>query len=96
MLSQNKGGLLSFSCLLSTSTEQEVSIGFASNSLGKSGFVAVLFEMEIDPTITSTPFAVISTFSAIPSENEILFGMNTVFRIGQIEQMDSGIWRISL
>ena len=50
--------------------------------------VGILFEMTIDPKITSTPFADIQGVSYFQTEAEILFSMHTVFRIGSIKSMD--------
>ena len=53
--------------------------------------VGVLLIMTIDPEkmsiSSSTPFALINHESTIPSEQEILFSMHTVFRIENIQQM---------
>ncbi|CAF1615678.1 unnamed protein product, partial [Rotaria magnacalcarata] len=46
--------------------------------------VSVIFIMTIDPSkisTSNTPFAMIDEHSAIPSEQEILFTMHTVFRV---------------
>ncbi|CAF4830543.1 unnamed protein product, partial [Rotaria socialis] len=45
--------------------------------------------MTIDPSKISTlitPFAMIDEHSALPQEQEILFTMHAVFRIGEIKQ----------
>ncbi|CAF1462429.1 unnamed protein product, partial [Rotaria sp. Silwood1] len=44
--------------------------------------------MSIDPNISSTPFASIREVSSFVDEDEILFSMHTVFRIGEIRQID--------
>ncbi|CAF4622299.1 unnamed protein product, partial [Rotaria magnacalcarata] len=46
--------------------------------------VGVIFIMAIDQSkisVKTTPFAMIDAYSAIPSEQEILFTMHTVFRV---------------
>ncbi|CAF5213783.1 unnamed protein product, partial [Rotaria magnacalcarata] len=51
--------------------------------------VSVIFIMTIDPSKISTlntPFAMIDEHSAIPSEQEILFTMHSVFRVVEIKQ----------
>jgi tetratricopeptide (TPR) repeat protein len=95
-LRENIGNLLSFNNLLSTSTNRDVSVRFAQHSLGKDGMVAVLFEMHIDPSIRSTPFALLNGISYFPAEEEILFSMHSVFRIQGIKQMHNHIWNIQL
>ncbi|CAF4218847.1 unnamed protein product, partial [Rotaria magnacalcarata] len=57
--------------------------------------------MTIDPSKISssiTPFAMIDEHSAIPSEQEILFTMHTVFRIAEITQTPSNsrLWEVQL
>ncbi|CAF4564716.1 unnamed protein product [Rotaria socialis] len=57
--------------------------------------------MTIDPTKISTsitPFAMIDEQTAITSEQEILFTMHTVFRVGEIKQMaeNSRLWEVQL
>ena len=44
--------------------------------------------MSIDPSISSAPFASIEEVSYFQTEEEILFSMHTVFRIGEIKQID--------
>jgi hypothetical protein len=88
-LQNTKGGLMSFNNFLSTSKKREVSLGFAVGGLGETGMVGILFEMSIDPSISSTSFAAIDEVSYYEAEEEeILFSMHTVFRIGEINRMD--------
>ncbi|CAF1384941.1 unnamed protein product [Rotaria sp. Silwood1] len=63
--------------------------------------MAVLFEMNIDPSIASVPFASLDKHSYFQEqEKEILFSMHTVFRIGEIKPLDDGnkprFWKIHL
>ncbi|CAF3711410.1 unnamed protein product [Rotaria sp. Silwood1] len=87
-LENSKRGLLSFNNFLSTSTKREVSLAFAKGALGTTGMVGILFEMTIDPNITSTPFASIREVSDFVEEDEVLFSMHTVFRINDIKKLD--------
>ena len=88
-LRKTKGGLMSFNSFLSTSKNREVSRRFAKNALRKTNMVGVLFQMTIDPSVSSTPFADIRKVSYFQKEEEILFSMHTVFRIGEIKRIDS-------
>jgi hypothetical protein len=45
--------------------------------------------MSIDSSVSCTPFASIDEVSYFQTEVEILFSMHTVFRIGEIKQIDS-------
>jgi len=90
-LKQNQGGLLAFNNFLSTSKNRETSLDFIRRNPGKGDLVSVLFVMRIDPSIQNAPFANIDKISAIPTEEEILFSMHSVFRIGQIKQLPGSI-----
>jgi hypothetical protein len=86
-LKDTKGGLLSFNNFLSTSTDRTVSLRFAHSALTDPNSVGILFVMTIDPTKSTTPFASINGVSYFQTENEVLFSMHTVFRIGKIQSM---------
>jgi tetratricopeptide (TPR) repeat protein len=87
-LRKTKDGLMSFNNFLSTSKAQDISLGFAIGALSKTGMVGILFQMTIDPSVSSAPFAFIDDVSYFQTEEEILFSIHTVFRIGDIKQID--------
>jgi tetratricopeptide (TPR) repeat protein len=88
-LLKTKGGLMSFNNFLSTSKERNVAEDFAvSNIWRETGTVGILFEMTIDPSISSTPFADIEELSNFKTDNEFLFSMHTVFRICEIKKIN--------
>jgi tetratricopeptide (TPR) repeat protein len=82
-----KGGLLSFNNFLSTSTDRTVSLPFAHSALTDPDSVGILFVMTINPSKSTTPFASINGVSYFQTEDEVLFSMHTVFRIGKIQSM---------
>jgi tetratricopeptide (TPR) repeat protein len=86
-LKDTKGGLLSFNNFLSTSKDRTVSLPFAQSALTDPDSVGVLFVMTIDPSKSTTPFASINGVSYFQTEDEVLFSMHTVFRIGKIQSM---------
>ncbi|CAF1555729.1 unnamed protein product, partial [Adineta steineri] len=88
-LQKLKGGLMSFNNFLSTSKNDEVSLGFAQGASTDPDMVGILFIMSIDPCLESTSFASIKEESYFKDEDEILFSMHTVFRVGAIRQMDN-------
>ncbi|CAF1434047.1 unnamed protein product [Adineta steineri] len=88
-LQKTQGGLMSFNNFLSTSKDKEISIDCADIASTVPDKVGILFIMSIDPCIKSTPFACIKEVSAIESEEEVLFSMHTVFRVGTIERMEN-------
>ena len=89
-ITQTKGGLLSFNCFLSTTKNRDLSLKFARRALSNAGMMGVLFVMTIDPGQSSTPFTSVDDVGYFGAkENEVLFSMHTVFRIGEITFMDS-------
>ncbi|CAM4820263.1 unnamed protein product [Rotaria magnacalcarata] len=101
-LVDTKGGLLAFNSFLSTSKEREVAVQFVQSAISKSeDIVGVIFIMTIDQSkisTSTTPFALIDDYSAMPSEQEILFTMHTVFRVNEIKQTAkySRVWEVQL
>jgi tetratricopeptide (TPR) repeat protein len=97
-LIKTQGGLLSFNNFLSTSLNCDVSLEFAKQTIQTSHLVGVLFVMKIDPSIIATPFANVESVGYYPEEKEILFSMHSVFRIGQVEQIDKTdrLWQVDL
>ncbi|CAF0830815.1 unnamed protein product [Adineta steineri] len=88
-LQKTKGGLMSFNNFLSTSTEQNIALGLAYSVSEDLDMVGILFIISIDPCIKSAPFASIKEVSYFKEEEEILFSMHTVFRVGAIKQVDN-------
>jgi tetratricopeptide (TPR) repeat protein len=86
-LKDTKGGLLSFNNFLSTSKDRTVSLPFAQSALTDPDSVGILFVMTIDPSKSTTPFASINGVSYFQTEDEVLFSMHTVFRIGKVQSM---------
>jgi tetratricopeptide (TPR) repeat protein len=97
-LLKTKGGLFSFNNFLSTSKDRDVSFKFAQKTIATSSLVGILFVIKIDPTLTGTPFANVQDVSAYQTEKEILFSMHSVFRIGQMEQIEGNnrLWQVKL
>jgi tetratricopeptide (TPR) repeat protein len=88
-LTNTKGGLMSFNNFLSASKKRNVSLGFARNALTNPDSVGILFVMAINPSQSTTPFASINGVSFFKDkEDEVLFSMHTVFRIGAIKPLD--------
>ncbi|CAF0737152.1 unnamed protein product [Adineta steineri] len=90
------GGLLSFNNFLSTSTNEQVSRIFCPNGGHDPDVIAVLFKIHIDPTLTRIPFAWLNGISQHDDEEEILFSMHAIFRIGEIIEIEKDLWRIEL
>ena len=96
-LKKSEGGLFSFNYFVSTSYDRSVSFAYADSIQDDPDLIGLLFEMEIDSTVSSTPFASLENISYFSdSERELLFSMHAVFRIGQIQQIDNKLWQIKL
>ena len=97
-LMRSKGGLLSFNNFLSTSMTRQVSLDFVQGALQTTDLVRILFVMKIDPSINSTPYANVSEVSYFQTEDEILFSMHSIFRIGEIKSWsgDNRLWEVDL
>jgi tetratricopeptide (TPR) repeat protein len=87
-LSNNKGGLISFNNFLSTSKNRSLSLLLADGNQANPVLVGILFVMTIDPSTSSASFASVNAVSQFGEEDEVLFSMHTVFRIGDITPMD--------
>jgi tetratricopeptide (TPR) repeat protein len=95
-LRNSKGGLLSFNNFLSTSHDPAVSRAFAESARNYGNSIAILFEMEIDPSISSSTFLSLDGLSNFEDEEEILFLMHSVFRIGDIKELEERLWHVKL
>ena len=97
-LKRTQGGLLAFNNFLSTSLDQDVSHCFAESNLSNPDCVGVLFAITIDPSVPSSPFANAKNISSYEVEQEILFSMHSVFRIGQMKQIEKNVrlWQVDL
>lgn len=96
---RTKGGLMSFNNFLSTSTDPDVARFFADTTSSVPDLIQIIFEMTIDTSVSSVPFANLENIGQFnETEKEILFSMHTVFRIGDIESIsdDSRCWRVKL
>jgi tetratricopeptide (TPR) repeat protein len=97
-LKTTQGGLLAFNNFLSTSHKYDVSLKFARGTINTSSLVGVLFVIKIDPSISVTPFANVKNVSCYQREEEILFSMHSVFRIGSVERIEKNdrLWQVDL
>jgi tetratricopeptide (TPR) repeat protein len=94
-LHKNAGGLLSISNFLSTSSNREIGLRFAHEALQNKKKVSVLMEIRVDKK-TVVPVANITDLSAYKREQEWLFSIGSVFRIGSLERLPDGIWVVPL
>ncbi|CAF1687454.1 unnamed protein product, partial [Adineta ricciae] len=95
-IKESQGGLLSFNNFLSTTTDDKIAKYFARKELKNPKVVAIVFQMEINPKISSIPFAEVETETCHKGEKETLFSMHTVFRILGAEQLVDRFWQVNL
>ena len=79
------GQILSFHSFLSTSYNRDQAMAFVISSPENDKFLNVLFEIEVNQCSSSLvklkPFANVSAFSCIPAEDEVLFSLDSHFRV---------------
>ena len=85
-LRKSKGGLMFFNNLLSTTTDEGISLFRAESNQENSDLIGIHFEIIVDSSVSSISFALLDTVSCYGvQESEILFSMYTIFRAGDIE-----------
>ncbi|CAF1477100.1 unnamed protein product [Adineta steineri] len=87
-MTKTKGGLLSFNNFLSTSKKPDISLNFAQQAATNPDLIGILFVISVNPADSKTPFASVSDVGYFHIEDEILFSMHTIFRIGDIKPID--------
>ena len=93
---KNSGGLISFNNFLSTTTDRDVGQMYAESNQQDSDMIAVLFQMDIDSSISSMSYVHLNQISNHDAENEVLFSMNAVFRIEELTEIKDRLWKIKL
>ncbi|CAF1097712.1 unnamed protein product [Adineta steineri] len=96
-IKQNVGHLISINTFFSTSISPIVAASFCGNGEYESeGIVSVMFEIELDASTPSRPFARIEKSSVIGDEREVLFSMGTVFHVENVDLETDTIWLVKL
>jgi len=97
-LKELQGNIISINTFLSTTTSMQIALMYAGKYQGNPDMTSVVFSIEIDSLLRTRPYANISRYSLFPDEDEVLFGMGSVFRIGNIRQLPNAddIWVIDL
>jgi len=84
----NQGKLVSFNHFLLTSRNPSTPLNLAQYAATNPNSIGVFFRMQVDPLKLAIPLAFISEITNCTDKDDVLFSMNTVFRISDIEPMD--------
>ncbi|CAF1208697.1 unnamed protein product [Adineta ricciae] len=96
-IQSTQNGIISFHQFLSTTRDENYARFLTESAATSVESVGILFQMNITGSINDIPFASIDEISNFGSEEaEVLFSMNTIFRIGQIEYLGPNFYRIHL
>lgn len=80
-LKENIGKIISTNGFLSTSRNVNISLQFARPNVVMIGFVSVLFEIQANTLIEKVVFADVADKGRIEGEEEVLFSLNSLFKI---------------
>jgi tetratricopeptide (TPR) repeat protein len=69
---------------------------FADSNRTNLDTTGVLFKIEIDPSISTTPYTSLDDASEFLDEQEILFSMHTIFRIDEMTEIEDHLWEVNL
>ncbi len=80
-LKENVGKIISTNGFLSTSRNINISLRFIHSNVISDGFQCVLFEIRVDPSLKAVKLADVGDRSRIEGEEEVLFSLNSLFKI---------------
>lgn len=93
----SQGNLLSFNNFMLADTDYKTSLEDAQRARTNPNAVGILFRIETGLELSSTPFGSLKNLSYYPEqEKNVLFSMHSVFRIGEIKQIEERVWQVSL
>jgi hypothetical protein len=96
-LRNNTGALITMNGFLSTSRSYDVAIAFAQGPI-ITDYTSVLFKITVDLD-TPKPMCIadISEYSSFPDEQEVLFNVGCIFRVGTTQySIGRKMWKVSL
>ncbi|CAF3537908.1 unnamed protein product [Rotaria sp. Silwood1] len=93
-----RGSIISINTFLSTTASVQIALMYAGKYHENPDLVSVIFSIETKPEALARPYANISHYSMFQDEEETLFAMGSVFRIGNIRQLPNAdnVWVIHL
>ncbi|CAF1243343.1 unnamed protein product [Adineta steineri] len=96
-IKENIGKTISTNGFLSTSRNINVSLGFIHMNTQSNDFISVLFEIKANPLLKTVIFTDVGDRSRIKGEEEVLFNLNSLFKIVSV-CFDStlAVWKVEL
>ncbi|CAF4885883.1 unnamed protein product [Rotaria sp. Silwood1] len=96
-IQNSKGCLLSFNDFLSTTLERNIALRFVNLLRNDTNSIGIIYKIVVDPVSTTIPYIALNNLSYLSgNDGDILLSMNTIFRVGQIEQMSERLYEINL
>ncbi|CAF1215534.1 unnamed protein product [Didymodactylos carnosus] len=96
-LKDNIGRLISINTFMSTTCEKGVASILAGDGSLSPILESILFQIQINTSIDTKPYANIKELSVMKHEDEVLFSIGTIFRIKSVEKATgTGIWSVKL
>jgi hypothetical protein len=94
-LKESVGTLMSFDRFLSTAPSYDIAVGYTKYC--PTNRQPVIFEVSADPKMTKTkPFGNIAKYSQHPQEQEVLFSINSIFHIIDVQRSSDGLWNVRM
>jgi tetratricopeptide (TPR) repeat protein len=96
ILKNNIGAFILINSFLSTNSKQQIQTYFS--QIGYSNdFQRVLFDIEADPRLENIkPFSAIKTQSYVPTEEQTLFMLGSIFRLTSFREEHDGMWIVQM
>lgn len=96
--SELQGNVIAIKTFLSGTTSMQIALMYAGKYLENPDLISVVFSIETEMGQAIRPNANISLHSMFPDEDEVLFTMGNVFRVGNIRRLpdEENIWMIQL
>ncbi|CAF1504905.1 unnamed protein product, partial [Adineta steineri] len=92
-----QNGLLSFNSFLSTTNDRVLAFARVDSARDDCELIGVFFEIEINSSLSNVLFASLNDVSYyLNLEKQILFSMHTIFRIGEMKQIENRLWEVKL
>ncbi|CAF2515239.1 unnamed protein product [Rotaria sp. Silwood2] len=93
-----RGSIISINTFLSTTASMQIALMYAGKYHENSNLISVVFSIETNSATLIRPYANISHYSMFNDEEETLFAMGCVFRIGNIRPLPNAdnVWVIYL